>query len=104
MGLPGCGLGCVDDNVELCSFSGDPVGRYACEIVSASEISARTLREPVFLGAGPTTATLIRARLVVQVHPGPPKSYRQKWEFVDLIFRINVASLKVKIMNLRVMK
>jgi hypothetical protein len=26
--------GCVDDNVEWCSSSGDPVRRYACEIVS----------------------------------------------------------------------
>jgi hypothetical protein len=76
MGLPCRGLGCVDDNVELCSSSGDPVGQYACEIVSASEISAVLFREPVFLGAGPATSALIRARSVVQVHPGPPINSR----------------------------
>jgi hypothetical protein len=62
----------VDDNVELCSSSGDPVRRHACEIVSASEISARAHQRTCIPGAGPTTATLIRARSVVQVHPGPP--------------------------------
>jgi hypothetical protein len=30
MGLPCCGLGCVDDDVEWYSSSGDPVRRYAC--------------------------------------------------------------------------
>jgi hypothetical protein len=70
MGLPRCGLGYVDDNVELCSSSGDPIGRFACEFVSTREISPALIREPVFLGAGPTTAILIRARSVVQVHPG----------------------------------
>jgi len=37
-------------------------------------------------------------------HQPEVKSYCQKWEFVDLIVRINVASLKLKIMNLRIMK
>jgi hypothetical protein len=47
----------------------------------------------------------VKALLVnIARHQPEVKSYRQKWEFVDLIFRINVASLKVKIMNLRVMK
>ena len=65
MGLP-CGL-------ELCSSSGDPVRRHACVIVSASGNKRPcSPREPVFLGACPTTSILIRARSVVQVHPGPP--------------------------------
>ena len=50
-------------------------------------------------------ARWLKALLVkIARHQPEVKSYRQKWEFVDLIFRINVASLKVKIMNLRVMK
>ncbi|PYT88084.1 MAG: hypothetical protein DMG41_12000 [Acidobacteria bacterium] len=46
----------------------------------------------------------IQSQGLTTEHQPEVKSYRQKWESVDLIFRINVASLKVKIMNLRVMK
>jgi len=48
-------------------------------------------------------ARWLKALLVnIARHQPEVKSYRQKWAFVDLIFRINVASLKVKIMNFRI--
>ena len=50
------------------------------------------------------TVSIRQRQVNIARHQPEVKSYRQKWEFVDLIFRINVASLKVKIMNLRVMK
>jgi hypothetical protein len=78
MALPCCGLGCVDDNVELCSSSGDPVGLPDTLARSSAQVKYATMlfKEPVFLGAEPTTSTLIRARSVVQVHPGPPVNTR----------------------------
>jgi hypothetical protein len=39
---------------------------------SQRELAPLLFKDPVFLGAGPTTSILIRARSVVQVHPGPP--------------------------------
>jgi hypothetical protein len=40
---------------------------------SQQELAPLLFKDPAFLGSGPTTSILIRARLVVQVHPGPPR-------------------------------
>src|SRR5467141_2052098 len=82
MALPCCGPGCVDDNVESSSSSGDPVGLPDTLARSSAQVKYATmlLKEPVFLGAEPTTSTLIRARSVVQVHPGPP--------FISMSYRV----------------
>src|SRR5450755_995663 len=46
--------------------------RSLCHLLNREKLVHVHFKDPLSLGRRPTTAILIRARSVVQVHPGPP--------------------------------